>query len=350
MSVFEHHEFDQHEQVLFCKDKESGLEAIIAVHNTNLGPSLGGCRMWNYQSSAEALTDVLRLSRGMTYKSAMANLKLGGGKSVIIGNPHAQKSPEMMTAMGKFINAAQGAYITAEDSGISINDLMTMAKHSEHVAGIHSRYSFHGGEADGNPAPATAYGVFVGLRESVRYKMNTDLKGVRVAVQGLGHVGYRLTKQLKEHGAEVFVTDIYEKQLQVAQQELGVTVVSPEDILGLDVDVIAPCALGAVLNERTISQLKCQVIAGAANNQLAKEEHGELLRSAGILYAPDYVINAGGVIDIYHQNDSNSSAEKLRGHLDGIGDTLKEIYARADTANKATNTLSNLIAEERFNQ
>lgn len=348
MSVFEHHEFDQHEKVLFCKDKSSGLQAIIAVHNTNLGPALGGCRMWHYADSSEALTDVLRLSKGMTYKAAMANLKLGGGKAVIIGNPHTDKTPAMMTAMGRFVNAAQGDYITAEDSGISIDDLNLMSEQSQYVAGIHSRYSFHGGHADGNPAPATAYGVFVGLKESVRYKLGTDLKGLKVAIQGLGHVGYRLAQQLKDEGAELIVTDIYEQQLKRAEAELGAIVVSPEEIVQQDVDVFAPCALGAVLNERTIPQLKCKVIAGAANNQLAKEEHGKLLVEAGILYAPDYVLNAGGIIDIYHQNQEDSSAQALKTHLEGIALTLREIYTRADQEQLPTNRVSNLIAEERF--
>ncbi len=348
MSVFDHREFDNHEQVLFCSDKATGLKAIIAVHNTNLGPSLGGCRMWNYASSDEALTDVLRLSKGMTYKAAMANLKLGGGKSVILGDPRQDKTPAMMEKMGEFVESAGGKYITAEDSGISLGDLLLMAKHSSHVSGIHSKYSFHGGEADGNPAPATAYGVFVGLKASVKHALNTDLQGVRVAVQGLGHVGYRLSKHLKEAGAQLVVTDIYPDQLKKAESELGAKVVAPEDILAADVDVFAPCALGAVINDRTIDQIKAKVIAGAANNQLATEAHGELLRQKGILYAPDYVINAGGVIDIYHQNQDDSNADALRKHIEAIGDNLEEVFDRAEQLDQSTNTVSNLIAEERF--
>lgn len=348
MSVFDHHEFDNHEQVVFCSDKKTGLQAIIAVHNTNLGPSLGGCRMWNYIDSGDALNDVLRLSKGMTYKAAMANLKLGGGKSVIIGDPRKDKTPEMMEAMGRFVDSIGGKYITAEDSGISLDDLLQMSKHSSHVTGIQSRYSFHGGEADGNPAPATAYGVFVGVRESVRYALKSDLQGVKVAIQGLGHVGYRLAKHLKEAGAQLFVTDIYQEQLAKAESELGATIVSPEEILSLDVDVLAPCALGAVINERSLPYIKAKVIAGAANNQLAVEAHGEELKAKGILYAPDYVINAGGVIDIYHQKQSDSSGEQLKEHIEQIGSTLSEIYERAEQLNKSTNTVSNLIAEERF--
>ncbi|XOV79079.1 MAG: Glu/Leu/Phe/Val dehydrogenase dimerization domain-containing protein [Aestuariibacter sp.] len=348
MSVFEHQEFDHHEQVLFCHDKASGLKAIIAIHNTNLGPALGGCRMWNYADSHEALTDVLRLSKGMTYKNAMANLKLGGGKSVIIGDPRSHKSEAMMQAMGKFVDTAGGRYITAEDSGISLQDLSIMAKHSAHICGIQSKYSFHGGEADGNPAPATSYGVFTGLKAAVQYQLKSDLKGVRVAIQGLGHVGYRLAKQLHDCGAQLFVTDIYPEMVKKAEQEFGAIAVSPEEIHALDVDVFAPCALGAIVNDRSVEQIKAKVIAGAANNQLANEKHGTILRERGILYAPDYVINAGGVIDIYHQNMPDSSGENLKAHLEQISETLLEIFERADAENKATNIVSNTIAEERI--
>lgn len=348
MSLFEHQEFDHHEQVLFCHDKASGLKAIIAIHNTNLGPALGGCRMWNYADSGEALTDVLRLSKGMTYKNAMANLKLGGGKSVIIGDPRKDKTEAMMHAMGQYVDTAGGRYITAEDSGISLADLNIMAQHSAHIHGIKSRYSFHGGEADGNPAPATAYGVFTGLKTAVEYQLKTDLKGIRVAIQGLGHVGYRLAKQLHDCGASLYVADIYPEMLQRAEQEFGATVVSPEEIHALDVDVFAPCALGAIVNDRSIDQIKAKVIAGAANNQLANEKHGALLRDKGILYAPDYVINAGGVIDIYHQSLPDSNGEKLKRHIEQIRDTLLEVFARADKEDRATNLVSNTIAEERF--
>lgn len=349
MSVFEHHEFDNHEQVLFRHDKESGLKAIIAVHNTNLGPSLGGCRMWNYASSEEALTDVLRLSKGMTYKAAMAKLPLGGGKSVIIGDPRKDKSEAMMHAMGKFVNNAGGSYISAEDSGISNQDLSIMAQHSDHIGGIESHYSFDGSKGDGNPAPATAYGVFVGLRASVQHALKTDLKGVRVAIQGLGHVGFRLAKQLHESGAELFVTDIYPEQLEKAEQMFGAKVVAPEEIHRQEVDVFAPCALGAIINDQTIEEITAKVIAGAANNQLAGERHGDVLKDKGILYAPDYVLNAGGVIDIYHQRIS-SNADALRAHIEGIQDNLVEIFERAEKENRATNVISNVIAEERFSK
>ncbi|GAB3022401.1 Leu/Phe/Val dehydrogenase [Bowmanella dokdonensis] len=347
MSVFDHKAYDNHEKVAFFHDAKSGLKAIIAVHNTNLGPALGGCRMWPYASSEEALTDVLRLSKGMSYKSAMANLELGGGKSVIIGDPRKLKTDEMMLAMGEFVQSLGGKYITAEDSGIAVKDLKLMAQRSDYIAGTQAKYRYDGGEADGNPAPSTAYGVFVGLRSSVRHALKTDLNGVSVAIQGLGHVGYRLAEHLHREGAKLFVTDIYPDNLDKAAQELGATVVSPDEIFALDVDVLAPCAMGAVINDNSISLLKAKVVAGAANNQLAEERHGQILKDKGILYAPDYVINAGGVIDIFHQK-MDSSAEAMRKHIEGIGDTLVEIYQRSEEQNLPTNIEANRMAEERF--
>lgn len=348
MAVFDHPEFDKHEHVAFYHDEEAGLSAIIAVHNTNLGPALGGCRMWPYINSAEALTDVLRLSKGMTYKAAMANLKLGGGKSVIIGDPRKAKTPEMMTAMGKFVDSLGGKYFTAEDSGIAVTDLQIMAEESEFIAGVNAQYHIAGEKPDGNPAPSTAYGVFVGLRAAVKYKLDRDLQGVKVAIQGMGHVGYRLAKHLKEAGAELYVTDIYPEGVERAVNELGATAVAPEEIYTLDVDVVAPCAMGASINDVTLPTIKAQVIAGAANNQLAREELGDILQRQGILYAPDYVINAGGVIDIYHQRMETSSDTAMREHIEQIGDTLNEIFTRADAEQKATNRVANMIAEERF--
>lgn len=348
MSVFDHSEFDNHEHVAFYHDEKAGLSAIIAVHNTNLGPALGGCRMWPYVNSSEALTDVLRLSKGMTYKAALANLELGGGKSVIIGDPRKAKTPEMMKAMGKFVDSLGGKYFTAEDSGIAVTDLQTMAEESDYIAGVSAKYHYAGEVPNGNPAPSTAYGVFVGLKASVEFGLKRSLDGVSVAIQGMGHVGYRLAKHLHEQGAKLYVADIFPEGIEKAQKEFGATVVAPEDILSLDVDVLAPCALGAAINDQTLPDIKAKVIAGAANNQLAREEMGELLSKRGILYAPDYVINAGGVIDIFHQRMASSSNEALRVHIEQIGDTLKEIYERAEKENTATNRIANVIAEERF--
>lgn len=347
MSVFEHCEFDSHEHVAFFRDDASGLKAIIAVHNTNLGPALGGCRMWPYANSDEALTDVLRLSKGMTYKAAMANIALGGGKSVIIGNPRTEKSEALLEAMGRFINSFKGTYYTAEDSGIAVADVHTMARHSTFVSGTQAKYHFNGEVADGNPAPATAYGVFVGLKTAVKYALNSDLSGVKVAIQGMGNVGTRLGKHLKDAGAQLYVADIYSQNAEQAAEELGATLVSSRDILGLDVDVLAPCAMGAVINDDSLPLIKAKVIAGAANNQLATEVHGAICQQKGILYAPDYVINAGGIIDIYHQRMS-SSHEQLRRHIESIEETLFEIFERAKETREANNIVANLIAQERF--
>ena len=349
MSLFEHHEFDNHKEVVFCNDEKSGLRAIIAVHNTNLGASLGGCRMFPYSSSEEALTDVLRLSKGMTYKAAMANLNQGGGKAVIIGDPRTHKSRDMFLALGDFIEKLGGDYITAEDSGVAVSDLHATAERTQYVSGIKAKFTYDGSPADGNPAPGTAYGVFVGLKASVEYALKSSLDGVKVAIQGLGHVGYRLAKHLHDSGAQLYVTDIFPEQLERAQKELGATVVQPDEIFGLDVDVFAPCALGAIINKDTIGQLKAKVIAGAANNQLAVEDLGMELRKKGICYAPDYVINAGGIIDIYHQSQ-DGTPDDLRSHIETIGETLQEIYVRAEETNQANNLVANTIAEERFNK
>jgi leucine dehydrogenase len=347
MSVFEHSEFDGHEHVAFHQDKSSGLKAIIAVHNSNLGNALGGCRMWPYISDEEALQDVLRLSKGMTYKAAMAGLKQGGGKAVIIGNPRTEKTAEKMLAMGKFINSLSGQYISAEDSGLTVDDLKLMSKQTAYVSGIQAKYHFNSEPADGNPAPSTAFGVFVGLKASVKYFMNTDLKDVSVAIQGLGHVGMRLAKHLFSQGAKLYVTDIHPENVEQAVSEFSAIAVNPNEIYDLDVDVFAPCAMGAILNSENIAKLKVKIIAGAANNQLAKEEFGQLLVEKEILYAPDYVINAGGIIDIYHQSVSSSDKE-LREHIEKISETLFEIYQRAQSQEIATNIIANQIAEERF--
>jgi leucine dehydrogenase len=349
MSVFQHIEFDNHEHLAFCHDKETGLKAIIAIHNTNLGASLGGCRMWPYVSDDEALNDVLRLSKGMTYKAAMAGLNQGGGKAVIIGDPRKIKTIELMRAMGRFVDSLGGKYISAEDSGMSVADLKIMAEHSNHIAGIDAKYHVFGEHADGNPAPSTAYGVFVGLRSSVEFALKRDLKGVKVAIQGLGHVGLRLAEHLFKAGAELYVTDIYPENIAIAVSQFNAKQVKLDEIYDVDADVFAPCAMGAILNPDSIARLKMTVVAGAANNQLATEKCGQLLKERNILYAPDYVINAGGIIDIYHQKIP-SSHEAMRAHVERISTTLIEVYERAQALNLATNVVANQIAEERFNK
>ncbi|MBL8445598.1 MAG: Glu/Leu/Phe/Val dehydrogenase [Zoogloeaceae bacterium] len=347
MAVFSLSDFADHEQVVFCSDDKSGLKAIIAVHNSNLGPALGGCRMWPYANEEEAVRDVLRLSRGMTYKSAMANLKLGGGKSVIIGNPRTQKTPELLAAFARALENLNGRYIAAEDSGTSVADMKYMTQFTQHVAGIHDKPT-EDGTRSGDPSPATAFGTFIGIKAAVREKLGRDsLEGLKIAVQGVGNVGFDLAQQLHAAGAKLWVTDIHKESLARAEVELGATVVAPEEIFGLDVDVFAPCALGAVLNDQTIPQLKARIVAGASNNQLAEPRHGVELMKRGILYAPDYVINAGGIIDVYHERIGFERAA-LIAHVEGIYDNLLEIFERARKEERPTGEVADAIAEERF--
>ena len=349
MSVFTQQDFADHEQVVFCSDDKTGLKAIIAIHNTNLGPALGGCRMWPYASEDEAVCDVLRLSRGMTYKSALAGLKLGGGKSVVIGNPRTDKTPALLDSLARAIDRLGGRYIAAEDSGTGVPDMKRMRKRTPFVAGVEEKPSDEGMRS-GDPSPSTAYGTFVGIRAAVRERLGRDsLEGLRVAVQGIGNVGYDLARRLHAAGAELWVSDIDSRALARAEAELGATVIAADEIFAIDVDVFAPCALGAVINDRTLPQLKASIVAGAANNQLAEARHGLALMNRGILYAPDYVINAGGIIDVYYEHaglDAGRSA--LIAHIDRIDDNLTEIFARSRREERPTGEVADAIAEERF--
>ena len=346
MPVFTHIDFDQHEQVVFGHDQASGLKAIIAVHDTTLGPALGGCRMWNYASDEEALRDVLRLSRGMTYKSALARLPLGGGKAVIIGDPHKGKSEALFQAMGDFVDRLGGRYITAADSGTGVAEMQIMAQRTRHVAGAGQREAFGGGTRDGDPSPSTAYGVFVGIRAAVRHRLGRDdLRGLKVAIQGVGQVGFGLAKHLRDAGAELWVTDIFEANQRRAVEQLGAQAVSQHDIFGLDVDVFAPCALGAIVNPQTLEALRAPIIAGAANNQLASPELAEELQRRGVLYAPDYAINAGGIIDVCYER-TGGSPEQLKAHIEGIEATLAEIFQRAHNEGATTAAIADRMARE----
>ena len=347
MPVLTHPEFDNHELVAYHFDPASGLRAIIAVHSTALGKGLGGCRMWPYADEDEALTDVLRLSRGMTYKAAMAGLPQGGGKSVILGDPRRDKTPAMMRAMGRFVDTLGGRYVVAEDSGTSVPDIKLMAEETRHVGGLTDAGAQAQGRT-GDPSPSTAYGTFVGLQACVKWKLGrADLKGLKVAIQGLGNVGYRLARHLHEAGAQLWVTDLHAPAVQRCVDEFGAIAVPMEQIFGLDVDVFAPCALGAVINDRTLPQLKAGIVAGAANNQLASKRHGEALRERGILYAPDYVINAGGIIEIYYEGPDYNE-RRVREHLDEIGRTLITVFERAKQEKRPTGEVADRIAEERF--
>lgn len=348
MPVFTHIDFDQHEKVVFGHDQASGLKAIIAVHDTTLGPALGGCRMWNYASEEEALRDVLRLSRGMTYKSALARLPLGGGKAVIIGDPRTGKSEALFQAMGDFVDSLGGRYITAADSGTGVAEMQIMAERTRHVAGAGQREAFGGGTRDGDPSPATAYGVFVGIRSAVRHRLGrNDLNGLKVAIQGVGQVGFSLAKHLKDAGAELWVTDIHEANQRRAVEQLGARAVGQQEIFGLDVDVFAPCALGAIINPQTLEALRAPIIAGAANNQLASAELAEQLRRRDCLYAPDYAINAGGIIDVCYERTGGSS-EQLKAHIEGIEATLDEIFSRAKAEGATTTAVADRMAQERL--
>ena len=338
MSLFEHIEFDNHEQVTFCHDEESGLKANIAVHDTTLGPSLGGTRLWNYASSAEALTDVLRLSRGMTYKSAMAGLPLGGGKAVIIGDAKTIKSEALFRAYGRFIETLGGKYITAEDVNIRTADIDIVAKETNHVAGT--------ADKAGDPSPHTALGTYLGLKAAAKHRLGSDdLNGVTIAVQGLGAVGYDFAEYCAKEGAKLIVTDINEDAMQRAKDELGAQVVGLDEIYGVDADVYAPCALGATINDETLKQLKVKIIAGSANNQLATPAHDQKVKDMGILYAPDYVINAGGVIHVCSEA-ANFSLEETDKRVRDIYNTLDKLFARANEENRPTGELADEMARE----
>lgn len=342
MKASESPSFDNHEHVAKIDDPVSGLRAIIAVHNTKLGPAVGGCRMYPYASEAQALEDVLRLSRGMTYKSALAGLPMGGGKAVIIGDPATDKSKALFHKMGEFIDSLNGVYVTAEDSGTCVDDLRLIAEQTKHVLGVNAEQEF-----GGDPSPLTAYGIFCGIRSAVNYKLQKDnLAGITVAVQGAGAVGRYLIKLLIDAGAACIVCDINAQNLAKAEA-LGAKVVSVDEIMRVPADVFAPCAMGAILNDDTIPQLQTTIVAGGANNQLARAEHGAQLQARGILYAPDFVINAGGIIEIYRQY-KDLPVDECRRKIEGIGDTLLKIFQRSDAEGLTTAAVAEKIAEQRF--
>jgi len=345
MAVFDDPAFDAHEQVMFCDDPRSGLRAIVAIHNTSRGAALGGCRMWAYDDSDAALTDVLRLSRGMTYKSALANLPFGGGKAVVIGDPARDKSPALFRTLGRFVDSLGGRYTVAEDVGVGLDDVETMATETRHVAGVRA-----GGSGD--PSPATAYGVFVGIKAAVKHRIGGEpiqrdrLDGVSVAIQGVGHVGFELARQLAGAGAEVHVADIHGDRVERTVQELGARPVTG-DFMSAEVDVLAPCALGGVIDDASLPRIRAKVVAGAANNQLAEARHGPALRDRGILYAPDYVINAGGIINISYEGPDYEQSRAFS-HVALIHDTLLAIFQRADRDGQASSDAADRLAEERF--
>lgn len=334
-----------HEQVAFCYDADSGLRSIIAIHSTILGPSLGGTRMWLYESDQAALTDVLRLSRGMTLKAAISGLNLGGGKAVIIGDSRTDKSEALWRRYGKFVDGLNGRYITAEDVGTSVRDLEFIAMETRHCAGLPEH--MNGG---GDPSPVTAYGTYLGMKASAKEVWGNDsLSGKKVIVQGVGHVGAYLVDLLVKEGAHVSVSDIREDKVSAITKEFKVKVVKPEDVYDADMDIYAPCALGATLNSETIPGLKCLIVAGAANNQLKDEDrHGEMLRDRGILYAPDFLINAGGLINCYVELDGYDRARAMA-TCENIYDRTHEIFSVARSQNITTHQAAEDLAMQRVN-
>ena len=342
--VFGQMSFDNHEQIVFCNDKDTGLKAIIGIHNTVLGPALGGTRMWKYTNEWEALNDVLRLSRGMTFKSAITGLNLGGGKAVIIGDSKIDKTPEMIAKFGQYVDSLSGKYITAEDVGTTTADMDLIRQYTKSVTGV----SIEKG-GSGNPSPVTAYGVFMGMKAAAKYKFGTDnLSGKKVLVQGIGHVGETLVQYLTNEGAQVIISDINQVRMEEIGEKYGAKLFSGDDLYSADVDIYAPCALGATINDDTIHKIKAKVIAGAANNQLANENiHGALLQEKGILYAPDFLINAGGIINVYGEIAGYGIDEAMR-RTENIYNTTLEIFSYAEANNLTTHQAAFTIAQNRI--
>ncbi|HEY4349616.1 MAG TPA: Glu/Leu/Phe/Val dehydrogenase dimerization domain-containing protein [Paraburkholderia sp.] len=332
-----------HEQIVYCHSKDAGLKAIIAIHNSVLGPALGGLRMWPYKNEAEALNDVLRLSRGMTYKNAVAGLNLGGGKAVIIGDPAKDKSEALFRAFGRYVNSLNGRYITAEDVGIDVNDMEWVFRETEFVTGVHQ---VHGGSGD--PSPFTAYGTLQGLMAALNHKFgNEDVGKYSYAVQGAGHVGLEFIKLLREQNAKVFVTDINKALVQRAVDEYGCTAVGIDEIYDVDADVYSPCALGGTISTETLPRLKCKIVCGAANNQLANDAMGVEIEKRGILYAPDYAVNAGGVMNVSLEIDGYNRERAMR-MMRTIYYNVGRIFEIAHRDGIPTYKAADRMAEERI--
>ncbi len=342
--VFGQLSFDDHEQVVFCNDKETGLKAIIGIHNTVLGPALGGTRMWNYDNEWAALNDALRLSRGMTYKSAITGLNLGGGKAVIIGDAKTQKTPEMMRKFGEFVHSLSGKYITAEDVGMATEDMDTVREVTPYVTGISQE---KGGA--GNPSPITAYGVFMGMKAAAQFKYGNDVLEDRVVfVEGIGNVGETLVEYLTQEGAQVHIADINQQRLEEVSSKYGAIIYKGADLHAEKMDIYAPCALGATINDNTIQKLQASIVAGAANNQLADEhKHGMLLQQRGIVYAPDFLINAGGIINVYAELEGYDRSEIMR-KTENIYTTTIEILNKAQESGVTTHVAAFEIAQARI--
>jgi leucine dehydrogenase len=345
MKIFDYIAKYQYEQLVFCHDPAAGLKAIICIHDTTLGPALGGTRMWNYASEEEAILDALRLARGMTYKNAAAGLNLGGAKTVIIGDPKKDKSEALFRALGRYIQGLSGRYITAEDVGTCVEDMDYIKMETNYVAGLTSTV-----RSSGDPSPVTAYGTWKGIKACANEIWGSDsMEGRTIAVQGLGHVGFALCKYLHDEGAKLIVTDINEDNITRAVTEFSAKAVQANEIYGVDCDIFSPCALGAIINDDTISQLKCRVIAGSANNQLKEERHGDVITNKGILYAPDFIINAGGVINVYDEMlEGGYCHDRALRKVESVYGNVKQVIAISKRDRIPTYQAANILAEERI--
>jgi leucine dehydrogenase len=344
LDIFEEMEKEGHEQVIFNYDKATGLKSIIAIHDTTLGPALGGCRMWPYESTEDALRDVLRLSKGMTYKNGISNLELGGGKSVIIGDSRTDKSDELFQAFGSFVELLKGRYYTATDVGTVGMDFVASNKQTEYVVGLPEEYG-----GSGNTAITTAYGVYRAMKATAKEVFGNDtLKGLRVAVQGLGKVGALLVDYLHEEGAHAIVTDIFQENIdRILEKYPDVEAVKPDEIIFVDCDILAPCALGGVINDDTIEQLRCSAICGSANNVLAEERHGDILHEKGIIYAPDYLANAGGVIQAADESHGYRK-DRVWNKTGRIYEILGQIYQVSREQNIPTHRVANKLVDDKL--
>jgi len=342
MTFFEHTENREHQSIHHFHDPKTGLRAIIAIHSTALGPAGGGCRMWQYECEADAARDALRLSRGMTYKNAMAGLPLGGGKAVILADPDHPATDELFHAFGRCVDSLGGMYITAEDVGVSVDNMRLVKQVTDFVAGLPGAE----GSAGGDPSPWTADGVYLGLCAAAKYRLGADsLNGLRVAVQGVGKVGHDLCRQLHAAGASLVISDVNEQNLARARTDFDARVVTPGQILSEDVDILSPCAMGAILNSESIPQIKASVIGGAANNQLATEADGQSLFDRNILYAPDYVINGGGIISVSLEYMGNKTESEVHAQIALIPGRLTDIFAKSEQRQTPTNVVADSIAE-----
>jgi len=337
MAAFDDPAFDDHERVVFCCDATTGLKAIIAIHSTVLGPAAGGCRLWNYESDDAALSDVLRLSQGMSYKNAMAGLDFGGGKGVIIRTPDFAGTDELYEKFGDFVEQLNGSYITAEDVGMSVSIMKTIARRTAFVSGLPRK----AGHAGGDPSPKTAYGIFKGIEAAVRFKLGRDdLAGLKVAVQGVGNVGYHLCKYLHDAGASLIVADIDVTRVARVCNEFSAMGADLQEILYQDADIIAPCALGAILNAESIPRLRAAIVAGGANNQLATAGDGQRLMDADILYAPDYVINGGGIINVASEFYGDVDDDEVTLRIAEIGPRLSAIFEQSSNSGRPTSEIA----------